>query len=218
MKILQLWISCVTLCLYESGSGFHCLHQFYFLSLGATAAKYPAPCDNTQGSEPVASDVAIKMQRALLLSAPYVVLLGVHLGADPATGPLFPRSDAASYWIGLHKRNLGTWVTAVHVTLAFDMNEVWREAAQWTACRACIAHRVHAELWAWISISVFHIHRTNHKYKVKIHEPKVQGTEMSTAMQQVKNCLVYWSSKCHHDIHGIPIFGSIHNLFLQDQF
>jgi hypothetical protein len=27
-------------------------------------------------------------------------------------------------------------------------------------------------------------------HKVKINEPKVQGIEMSTAMQQVKNCLV----------------------------
>jgi hypothetical protein len=47
--------------------------------------------------DPVAPDVAIKLQYALLLSAPCAALLAVHLGVDPATGPLFPRSGAASY-------------------------------------------------------------------------------------------------------------------------
>lgn len=143
LKILQLWISCVTLSLYKSGSGFHCLHQFYFLSPADTAAKYLAPCDDRQGREPVASDCAIELQRTLLSSAPYAVLLAAHLGADPATGPLFPRSDAASYWIGLHKRNLGTWVTAVHVTSPLDMNEARTESRNEQhagRCRACIAH------------------------------------------------------------------------------
>lgn len=74
MKILQLSISCVTLSLYESDSSFRCLHQFYFLSPDATAGKNPAPCDNRQGRELVASYGAMRLQRALLLSAPCAVL------------------------------------------------------------------------------------------------------------------------------------------------